>query len=124
LTSHHPELKYEEEATTDGETVVRIEAFAADGSHLALTIYTTSGIGPGSYPITDNGMSGFFKGNFNEGGRYVTNGMKDNPGLVTISSMTDKKVAGKFSFPMRNAGDPEDIRQVTAGSFDLHFTYY
>ena len=124
MTSHHPELKYDEEVTTDGETGVRIEAFAADGSHLALTIYTTFGIGPDSYPIKDNGMSGFFKDDFNEGGGYLTNGMKDKPGLATITSMTDNKVAGKFNFPMRNAGDTEDIRQVPAGSFDLRFTYY
>ena len=120
----HPELKYEEEATTDGNTVVRIEAFAEDGSYLALTIYKTSGIGPGTFPITDTGMSAFYKKDFNEGGGYVTSGMKDNPGSITITSMTKEKVVGTFNFAIRSSGDPEDVRQVTAGSFDLNFTYY
>ena len=120
----HPELKYEEEATTDGNTVVRIEAFAENGSHFALTIYKTSDIGPGIYPINDTGMSGFFKDDFNEGGGYLTSGMKDNPGQITITSMTENKVVGTFTFPIRNSGDPEDIRQITEGSFDLRFTYY
>ncbi|MEZ5041944.1 MAG: hypothetical protein R2828_18755 [Saprospiraceae bacterium] len=120
----HPELKFEEEAITDGNTLVRIEAFAADGSYLALTIYTTSQIGPGTYPITDVGMQGFFKADFNEGGGYLTNGMKDNPGFITITDMTAEKVVGTFAFAIRNAGDPDDIRQVTAGSFDLQFTKY
>ena len=120
----HPELKFEEEATTDGNTVVRIEAFAENGSHLALTVYTTSGIGPGTYPISDQGMSGFYNDNFSEGGGYLTNGMNDNPGSITISSMTENEVVGTFNFHMRNAGDPEDIRQITEGSFDLRFTHY
>lgn len=120
----HPELEFEEEAITDGRTMVRIEAFAADGSHLALTIFNTSGIGPGTYAITDMGMSGFYKKDFVEGDGYVTNGMKDNPGFITITEMTTDKVAGTFAFALRNAGDPDEIKQVTGGSFDVKFTKY
>ena len=120
----HPELEFEEEAITDGNTMVRIEAFAADGSHLALTVYKASGIGTGTYPITEAGMSGFVKKYFKEGYEFLTSGMKDNPGYITINSMTREKVTGTFSFALRNAGDPEDIRQATGGSFDVKFTYY
>jgi hypothetical protein len=38
--------------------------------------------------------------------------------------MSEKKVVGTFSFLVRNTGDPEDIRQITEGSFDLNFSYY
>lgn len=120
----HPEMKFEEEAITDGNTMVRIEAFAADGSHLALTIYSASGVKPGTYAITDQGMSGFYKKDFAEGGGFVTNGMADNPGSITISELTAESVTGTFAFAIRSAGDPEDIRQVTDGSFDLTFTTY
>ena len=120
----HPELKYEEEAITDGNTMVRVEAFAANGSHLAFTVYQAAGIGPGTYAITDPGMSGFFKDDFKEGGGYSTSGMQGNPGVITISTLTADKVSGTFNFQMRNAGDPEEIRAVTAGSFDLKFSKY
>ena len=120
----HPEMKFEEEAITDGNTMVRIEAFAADGSHLALTIYGISGIKPGTYPITEPGMSGFYKQDFAEGDGFVTNGMVDNAGSITISELTAEKVVGTFAFAIRSAGDPEDIKQVTNGSFDLTFTTY
>ena len=120
----HPEMKFEEEAITDGNTMVRVEAFAADGSHLALTVYSITGISPGTYPITDPGMSGFFKKDFKEGDGFVTNGMADNPGSITITELTTEKVTGTFAFAIRNAGDPDDIRQVTDGNFDLKFTTY
>lgn len=120
----HPEMKFEEEAITDGNTMVRIEAFAADGSHLALTVYSASGVKPGTYPITDQGMSGFYKKDFAKGDGFVTNGMANNPGAITIAELTTEKVAGTFAFAIRSAGDPEDIRQVTDGSFDLTFTTY
>ena len=119
-----PELKYEEEATTDGKTLVRIEAFSANGSYLALTIYSTTGIMPGSYPINEPGMSGFYKDDYNEGGGYLTTGMRDNPGVVTITSLNDKDVKGTFSFQLRNSGDPEDIRHITEGSFNVRFSSY
>ena len=54
----------------------------------------------------------------------LPSGMKDNPGVITITNLTKEKVTGTFTFPMRNSGDPEDIRQITEGSFDLRFTYY
>ena len=120
----HPELKYEEEATTDGSSMVRIEAFAENGSYLALTVFRPSGIGPGTYPIKQQGMGGFYKDNYNEGGGFVTNGMRDNPGVITISSLSDERVAGTFNFPIRNSGDPEDIRHISEGSFDLKFSSY
>ena len=69
-------------------------------------------------------MRGFFKDDFKAGGGYLTNGMNDNPGSITITSMTADKVAGTFTFAMRSSGDPEDIRQVTEGSFDVRFTTY
>ena len=120
----HPELKYEEEAITDGTSLVRIEAYAADGSHLALNVYSTSGLGPGTYPITDQGMSAFLKFEEQGGINYVTNGMPDNPGSITITELTAEKVVGTFSFRMRSVGNPEDIREVTAGTFDVRFTTY
>ena len=56
----HPDLKFEEEATTDGNTVIRIEAFAANGSHLALTVFKTSGIDSDTYSISDDRNVRFF----------------------------------------------------------------
>ena len=120
----HPDLGFEEEAITDGKTLVRIEAFAANGSFLAITVYRADGIGPGTYAITEAGMQGFFQDDFQAGGGYLTNGMKDNPGSVTITTMTEDKVVGIFAFAIRSAGNPDDIRQITEGRFDLKFTKY
>ncbi len=118
----HPEMKFEEEAITDGKTMVRIEGFAADGSHIALTVFDTSGVDVGTYPITGQGMSGFYKKDFLEGDGYVTNGMDDNPGSITITKLTDNEVEGTFQFAIRSAGDAEKISQITNGSFNLSFT--
>lgn len=120
----HPEMNFEEEAITDGSTMVRLEGYAADQSNFALTIYRATGIGPGTYPITEQGMQGFLKFKDQGGISYVTNGMSDNPGSVTITELTDDKVVGTFRFRMRSAGNPDDIKEVTAGSFDLRFTTY
>ena len=122
--ANHPDLRYEEEATTDGRTVVRIDAFAPDGSTFSNTIYNDAGIGPGSYPISNLGMSAFFQEDASEGDGYLTNGLTDNPGSITITEMTGEKVTGVFNFSMRHAGNPTDIRHVTDGSFDLKFTPY
>ncbi len=120
----HPEMNFEEEAITDGSTMVRIEGYADDQSNFALTIYQATGIGTGTYPITDQGMLGFLKFKDQGGINYVTNGMPDNPGSVTITEFTAEKVVGSFQFRMRSAGNPDDIKEVTAGSFDLRFTTY
>lgn len=120
----HPDLKYEEEAITDGNSMVRIEAFAADGSHIALTVFNEAGISAGTYPITDTGNTGFYKDDFTAGGGYLTNGIPDNPGSITITSLTDEAVSGTFSFTIRSSGDPEDLRKITEGSFDVKFSYY
>lgn len=120
----HPEMKFEEEAITDGNTMVRVEAFAADGSHLALTIYSAAGVKPGTYPISDPGMSGFYEKGFAEGDGFVTNGMPSNPGSITITELSTERVAGTFAFAIRSAGDLEDIRQITDGTFDLKFTEF
>ncbi|MDC8004563.1 hypothetical protein POV27_10930 [Aureisphaera galaxeae] len=121
----HPDSKLEEEAITDGNTLVRIQAFGADGSHLALEIFQAAGnLGPGTYPITQAGMRGFYKKDFRGGGGYLTNGMPDNPGSITITELTDDHVAGTFSFRLRNSANPEDIREVTKGSFDVMFSNY
>ncbi len=118
----HPEMNFEEEAITDGNRSVRIEAFAADGSYFALTVFSTAGVGVGTYPITGQGMSGFYKKDFEAGDGYVTRGMNDNPGSVTISRLTADEVEGTFQFAIRSAGDPEKISQITNGSFNLRFT--
>lgn len=115
----HPELGYEEEAITDNNTVVRVEAFAADGSHFALTVYQTSDIGPGTYPITGTGMSAIYEKVFGGPEVWLTSGMPNNAGSITISSMTDERVTGTFNFDLRNAGDPEDVLQITEGRFDV-----
>lgn len=115
----HPELGYEEEAITDNNTMVRVEAFAADGSHFALTVYQTSDIGPGTYPITGTGMSAIYEKAFGGPEVWLTAGMPNNAGSITISSMTDERVTGTFNFDLRNAGDPEDILQITEGRFDV-----
>ncbi len=120
----HPDLGYEEEATTDNSTMVRIEAFASDGSYIALTIYQTSDIGPGTYPITGTGMSAMYKESFSGTDSWLTAGLPNNTGSITISTMTDESVAGTFHFTIRNAGDPNDIRQITDGTFDLAFSTY
>lgn len=120
----HPELGYEEEAITDLTTMVRIEAFASDGSHFALTIYQTSDIGPGTYPITGTGMSAIYEDAFGGPDVWLTAGMPINAGSITISSMTNEKVAGTFNFKLRNAGDPDDILQITDGRFDVRVTEY
>ncbi|MCW5519540.1 hypothetical protein J1N09_06800 [Aureitalea sp. L0-47] len=118
----HPEMNFEEEAITDDNTMVRIEALAADGSYLALTVYSESGVGVGTYAITDMGMRGFYKEDFNEADAFMTSGMEDNPGTITISRLTRNEVEGSFQFAMRSSGDPEDIKQVTNGTFSLRFT--
>lgn len=121
----HPDSKLEEEAITDGKTLVRIEAFAADGSHLALEIYDASGnISPGTFPVANAGIRGFYKKDFRGGGGYVTNGMQDNPGAITITELTDDHVAGTFYFKIRSSGNPDDIQDVTAGSFNVKFSKY
>ncbi|MEL6658874.1 MAG: hypothetical protein AAFY48_18735 [Bacteroidota bacterium] len=120
----HPEMNFEEEAITDGASLVRIEAYAADGSHLALTIFNDTGVGVGTFPITDPGMRGFLQFKEEGGISYLTNGMPDNPGSITITELTSEKVVGTFNFRMRSAGDPEDIKEATAGSFDVQFTTY
>ncbi len=118
----HPDMNFEEEAITDGNTMVRIEAFAGDGSYFALTVFSASGVGVGTYPITGQGMSGFYKKDFEAGDGYVTTGMTDNPGAVTISRLTADEVEGTFQFAIRSAGDPEKISQITNGSFNVRFT--
>ncbi|AVI50913.1 hypothetical protein C5O00_06885 [Pukyongia salina] len=118
----HPEMNFEEEAITDDKTMVRIEAYSADGSSFALTIFKQAGIGPGTFSITDPGMRGFYATNNAEGDTYLTNGMDSNPGSVTISSLTEDGVEGTFQFAIRNSGDPEDIKQLTNGTFNLKFT--
>lgn len=118
----HPEMNFEEEAITDDKTMVRIEAYSTDGSNFALTIFKQAGIGVGTYPITDPGMRGFYATNNAEGDTYLTNGMDSNPGSVTISSLTEAGVEGTFQFALRSSGDPEDIRQLTNGTFKLRFT--
>jgi hypothetical protein len=118
----HPDMNFEEEAITDDNTMVRIEALSADGSYISLTVYSESGVGVGTYSITDQGMRGFYKPDFKEGDAFLTSGMEDNPGTITISRLTHDEVEGSFQFAMRNSGDPEDIKQVTNGSFSLRFT--
>ena len=118
----HPHMNFEEEAITDDQKMVRIEALAADGSYIALTVYSDSGIGVGTYAITDRGMLGFYKPDFNEGESFQTGGMPDNPGSITITRMTNEEVEGTFQFAMRSSGDPENIKQVTNGSFTMRFT--
>jgi hypothetical protein len=118
----HPEMNFEEEAITDDNTMVRIEALAADGSYIALTVYSESGVGVGTYPIMDQGMRGFYKPVFKEGEAFLTSGMASNPGSITISRLTRDEVEGTFQFAMRSSGDPENIKQVTNGSFSLRFT--
>jgi hypothetical protein len=49
---------------------------------------------------------------------------RPNPGSITITELTGERVAGTFAFAMRSAGDPEDIQQLTDGSFDVKFSKY
>ena len=120
----HPEMKFEEEAITDGRTLVKIEALAADLTYFTLTVFNEAGVTPGTYPITNQGMQGFYTEEINAGKAYLTSGMESNPGSVTITTLTEEKVVGTFNFPMRNSADPEDIKDVTEGSFDIKFSYY
>ena len=69
-------------------------------------------------------MRGFLQFEERGGISYLTNGMPDNPGSITITELTSEKVVGTFNFRMRSAGDPEDIKEATSGSFDVRFTTY
>lgn len=121
-SADHPDNKFDVEAITDHSTMVRIEAFAKDGSYLALSVFKQGGgISTGTYPITDTGMSGFFQYDPEAGGGFLTNGLPDNPGIITITSLTDEKVTGTFQFTMRDAGDPDQLKYVSEGNFDVTF---
>lgn len=118
-SAEHPDNRFDVAALTDHETMVRVEAFAANGSYITLNVYKESGISTGTYPITDPGMRGFFKYNINGGGGFLTNGMPDNPGEITITSLTREKVTGTFQFQLRDSGDPNKLLKVTEGRFDV-----
>ena len=120
----NPDNKFDVDAITDHSTLVRVEAFAKDGSYFTLNVHQTSGISTGTYPITDQGMSGFFKYVPTDGDGYVSNGMPDNPGSITISTLTEEKVAGTFYFRLRNAANPDEIIEITEGEFDVEFAEY
>jgi len=104
--------------------MIRIEAFAADGSYFALTVYNSAGIGPGTYSIESPGMSAIYGEKYRDGLKYLTSGMRSNPGTISIESLTDEKVKGSFEFKVRSSVDPEDIKVVSAGRFDVEFTRY
>lgn len=120
----HPDSGLNADAITDNRTMVRIEAFAADSSYFALTIYNSAGIGPGSYSIEAAGMSAIYGEKYREGLKYLTSGMKSNPGTISIESLTDEKVKGSFEFKLRSSVDPEDIKIVSGGEFEVAFTRY
>ena len=123
-SGEHPEASFAVDAITDKSTMVRVEAFAKDGSFFAITIYKESGVTTGTYPITDQGMSGFFKYVSEDGDGYVSNGMESNPGSITISSLTEEKVTGTFEFKLRNAANPDEVLDIIEGSFEVSFSYY
>ena len=50
--------------------------------------------------------------------------MKSNPGTISIESLTDEKVKGSFEFKLRSSVDPEDIKVVSGGKFEVEFTRY
>lgn len=120
----HPDMGLNADAITDNRTMVRIEAFAADGSYFALTVYNSAGIGVGSYSIESPGMSAIYGEKYRDGLKYLTSGMKSNPGTISIESLTDEKVKGSFEFKLRSSVDPEDIKVVSGGEFDVEFTRY
>jgi len=120
----HPDSGLNADAITDNRTMIRIEAFAADGSYFALTVYNSAGIGPGTYSIESPGMSAIYGEKYRDGLKYLTSGMRSNPGTISIESLTDEKVKGSFEFKVRSSVDPEDIKVVSAGRFDVEFTRY
>ena len=118
----HPEMNFEEEAITDDNTMVRIEGLAADGSFFSLTVFNQSGIGVGTHAVKDKGIQGSYKPALNGEDVFLIADLENNPGSVTITKLTGDEVEGTFQFPMRSAGDPENIKQFTNGSFSLRFT--
>jgi len=114
----------EVEAITDGKSVVRIEAFGKNSSHFSITVHNTNGVKTGTYSINNPGTSAFYKDDFKGPDAYLTNALKDNMGNVTITTLTQEKVVGTFEFSIRNAGNPDDKRVVSNGSFNLKFSTY
>lgn len=118
----HPDNRWEEEAITDGDKMVKVEAYAGNGSSMAIQVFVETGVEPGTYPINSENMRGFYTSELPYGPKFLTSQHLENPGSITISALDADHVKGSFAFPMRSAGDPNLIKQVTEGSFDVRFT--
>ena len=108
------------DAITDHRTVVQLMGFAADGTSMDLTLYNEEGVGPGTYILGKKSQATY---QFHTGDQfiYITAGMKEEAGTATIEQLSETRVSGRFSFKMRNSANPEDIKVVTEGVFDVEF---
>ena len=55
---------------------------------------------------------------------YLSSGMRDNPGTLTIEKFTQEGARGTFNSQIRSSVDPDDIIEIADGKFDVTFTVY
>lgn len=108
------------DAITDHKTVVQLRGFAANGTSMDLTLFREEGVGPGTYTLGKMSQAAY---EYDSGDKliYITAGMKEEAGSATIETLTETRVTGRFSFRMRNSANPDDVKVVTNGSFDVEF---
>ncbi|MDW3650636.1 MAG: DUF6252 family protein [Bacteroidia bacterium] len=108
------------DAITDHNTVVQFKAYAANGTYLDITVYNVDGIGPGTYALGKTSQAAY-ESDTGDKLIYITAGMKEEAGSATIESLTETRVTGRFSFKMRNSANPDDVKVVMNGTFDVEF---
>lgn len=108
------------DAITDHNTVVQFKAHAANGTYLDITVYNVDGIGPGTYALEKTNQAAY-QSETADKLIYLTAGMTENPGTITIESLTESRVKGRFAFKMRSSVDAGDIKVVSEGVFDVEF---
>ncbi|MDH3651665.1 MAG: hypothetical protein OEQ53_18420 [Saprospiraceae bacterium] len=114
------------EAISDGATTIVIEAFATDGSYITITIGREAGLSPGStYTVQEQSLQLAYEKNHGQNGTmYLSSGMRDNPGTLTIEKFTQEGARGTFNSQIRSSVDPDDIIEIADGKFDVTFTVY
>ncbi|MEL6255659.1 MAG: DUF6252 family protein [Bacteroidota bacterium] len=108
------------DAITDHRTFVQLRGFAANGTSMDLTLYNAEGVGPGTFILGKTSQAAY-ESETEAKLMYITAGMKEEAGTATIEKLTETRVSGHFSFKMRNSANPDDIKVVTNGTFDVEF---
>jgi hypothetical protein len=110
------DINYVDDLIIATTNIITITAIGPDHT---LRLEIGGGLTPGTYSIDNTAFPTTFRA------RYTDENDVDHTvteGTLTISSKTDTRIAGTFSFPVKNAAG-ETIHTVTNGEFDVEYNW-